>query len=127
VTGARQIPSWIVTAKGAKTDAFNAAGVETITVDAQENIGFSGLAATALGERGLSRVLVEGGGTLAATLVSAGLIDEIYWFCAGKMLGNDGLPAVGMLKIAQLAQTPGFKRRATLDFGGDTLDILDRI
>ena len=36
-----------------------------------------------LGERGLTRVLVEGGGKLAAALLRAGLVDRLYWFRAG--------------------------------------------
>src|SRR5581483_10336670 len=36
----------------------------------------------ALGARGLTRLLVEGGGTLAAALLAAGLVDRLVWLRA---------------------------------------------
>lgn len=39
-----------------------------------------------LAEKGVRRLLVEGGGVLAGALINANLVDQIYWFIAPKML-----------------------------------------
>src|SRR5262249_8522230 len=41
----------------------------------------------ALGGRGVTRLLVEGGGTLAAGFLQAGLVDRVYWFRAASIIG----------------------------------------
>ena len=50
-----------------------------------------------LGERGLTRLLVEGGGQLAASLLRAGLVDRLVWLHAPLLLGGDGVPSVDAL------------------------------
>ena len=57
-----------------------------------------------LGKRGLSEVLVEGGGGIAAGLLRQDLVDEVHWFVAPRMLGSDALPALGSLDIRQLSR-----------------------
>jgi diaminohydroxyphosphoribosylaminopyrimidine deaminase / 5-amino-6-(5-phosphoribosylamino)uracil reductase len=42
----------------------------------------------ALGAQGLTRVLCEGGGQLAAGLLRAGLVDRIVVFSAGALIGS---------------------------------------
>jgi diaminohydroxyphosphoribosylaminopyrimidine deaminase/5-amino-6-(5-phosphoribosylamino)uracil reductase len=56
-----------------------------------------------LGRSGLTEVLVEGGGRLAAALLREGLVDEVHWFAAPKLLGGDGRPALGPLDLGSLA------------------------
>jgi diaminohydroxyphosphoribosylaminopyrimidine deaminase/5-amino-6-(5-phosphoribosylamino)uracil reductase len=63
-------------------------------------------AMAALAREGLTEILVEGGGRLAAALLRARLVDELHWFTAPRLLGADGRPAVGALGIASLARTP---------------------
>ena len=43
-------------------------------------------------EYNVMHVLCEGGGTLAASLVEEGLVDEFAFFIAPKLMGSDGLP-----------------------------------
>ncbi len=50
-------------------------------------------------EQGIHEVLVECGGTLAAGLLRAGLVDEIAAFVAPKLIGGDGRPPVGLLGV----------------------------
>ena len=57
-----------------------------------------------LGKRGLSEVLVEGGGGIAAGLLRQDLVDEVHWFVAPRMLGSDALPALGRLDISKLSR-----------------------
>ena len=55
-------------------------------------------ALAALAEDDVQHVLLEGGPTLAAAFVRAGLVDRIIWYFAPKILGS-GVQAVGDLGI----------------------------
>lgn len=41
-----------------------------------------------LGHQGYLHLLVEGGGEAAASFLEAGLVDEVYWFTAPKIIGG---------------------------------------
>lgn len=56
-----------------------------------------------LGRRGIVSLLVEGGGTLAASLLKAGLIDKVIQFIAPSYMGGDGLPSVAGLGVRDAA------------------------
>lgn len=53
-----------------------------------------------LGRMGIKRLMVEGGGTLIAGFISAGLVDEIYTFIGNIIIGGKDAPT--------LADGPGF-------------------
>ncbi len=57
----------------------------------------------ALARAGLTQLLVEGGGGLAAALLREDLVDEVHWFLAPKLLGGDARAALGPLATASLA------------------------
>jgi len=82
-----------------------------------------GVALGLLGERGLTRLLVEGGGRLAAALLSAGLVDRLVWLHAPLLLGGDGIPAVAELGLAALGDAPAFERLTSETVGADVLTI----
>ncbi len=46
-----------------------------------------------LGERQVQSVLAEGGGTVAAALLEAGLVDRVYFFVAPKLIGGKAAPS----------------------------------
>jgi diaminohydroxyphosphoribosylaminopyrimidine deaminase / 5-amino-6-(5-phosphoribosylamino)uracil reductase len=73
----------------------------------------------ALGARGLTRVFCEGGGRLAAGLVAAGLVDEIVIYAAGIVLGADGHPAMGPLRLQRLAEAPRYRLADVRRVGDD--------
>ena len=72
-----------------------------------------------LGRRGLTRVLCEGGGRLAAGLLDAGLVDEMVGYTAGVVLGGDGRAAVAGLGFGGLAEAPRFRLADSRVLGGD--------
>ena len=75
----------------------------------------------ALGQAGLTRVFCEGGGMLAASLLSAGLVDELVGMTAGLALGAEGRPAIGPLGLDQLRKAPHFILQDTRALGPDIL------
>jgi diaminohydroxyphosphoribosylaminopyrimidine deaminase/5-amino-6-(5-phosphoribosylamino)uracil reductase len=56
-----------------------------------------------LAREGLTTVLVEGGGRLAAALLRADLVDEVHWMLAPKLIGGEGRRALGPLGLERLA------------------------
>lgn len=60
-------------------------------------------ALSALAREGLTELLVEGGGELAAALLRAELVDEVHWFAAPSLLGGEGRPALGCLETRALS------------------------
>jgi len=130
VATARQTPTWIVTREDADTtrrEAFEACGVEVIGVGADE-AGFPDLAPALeqLGERGITRILVEGGGKLAASLIRADLVDRMIWFRAPSVIGGDGLPAIAGFGIDTVAEAPRWQRVRADILGDDLLETFVR-
>lgn len=76
-----------------------------------------------LGDLGFGRVLVEGGGSVAAGLIKGGLVDEIDWFRAPLVLGGDGLPGVAQLGLERVDQAPRMIRISVETIGHDILEI----
>lgn len=75
-----------------------------------------------LAARGITRLLIEGGGQVAAAALSAGLVDRIAWFRAGCIIGGDGIPAIAPLGLVEMGQAPRFERVAMQNFGKDVLE-----
>ncbi len=129
-TTARRVPVWLYAgadADAAKRRALEAAGVVVIDAetgaDGRPDLGW---VAKDLGRRGLTRVLVESGGRLAAALVKRDLIDRIAWFRAPKLIGGDGLGAVDAFGISGLAEAPAFALESIADAGVDVLETYHR-
>jgi len=57
-----------------------------------------------LAREGLTTLLVEGGGGLAAALLRAGRVDEVHWFVAPSLIGGEGRPALAGLGLRRLAE-----------------------
>lgn len=74
-----------------------------------------------LGREGLGSLLVEGGGTLAAAFVGEGLVDELLWFVAPRLLGADAVPALGALGASRLADAPALAIERVRRLGADWL------
>jgi diaminohydroxyphosphoribosylaminopyrimidine deaminase/5-amino-6-(5-phosphoribosylamino)uracil reductase len=66
-----------------------------------------------------TNVMIEGGGQVAASFLSAGLVDQIEWFRAPIILGDEGRPAIGAFVLKDLAAAPRFRRLAVETVGDD--------
>jgi diaminohydroxyphosphoribosylaminopyrimidine deaminase/5-amino-6-(5-phosphoribosylamino)uracil reductase len=74
-----------------------------------------------LGAAGLTRVLCEGGGTFAAALLGAGLVDELAVFTAGLAIGAEGRPGLAGLSLDRLADARRFRLASVDEVGPDIL------
>jgi diaminohydroxyphosphoribosylaminopyrimidine deaminase/5-amino-6-(5-phosphoribosylamino)uracil reductase len=131
VATANDVPTWVITLEhneSSRRHAFEDAGVDLIEVAP----GLDGsidldLAMGALGDSGVTRVLVEGGAHLAAALLRADLVDRLVWFRAPRMIGGDGLAAAVAFGVDHLTQTPRFQRVDLKPVGDDVMETYIRI
>ena len=72
-----------------------------------------------LAKEGLTTVLVEGGGELAAALLRADLVDEVHWMLAPKLIGSDGRPGVGALDLSRMTDVVDLEVLRTRRLGPD--------
>lgn len=72
-------------------------------------------------------LLVEGGGQVAASFLSSGLVDRIEWFRAPIILGDEGRPAVGDFVLDRLKDAPRFKRVEVISLGDDLWERYERV
>ncbi len=127
VATAREVPTWIVTVADSAKD-LAAAGVQIITV-APDETGHpdAGAALQALGELGITRLLIEGGAHISAAFLGARLVDRLTCFRAPLMIGGDGAPAVESFALDRLGQAPAFVRHALSELDGDVLEQFDAL
>ncbi len=111
-----------LTANPVGAKAIKDAGVEIVEVAASTDGIDAGLAMKALGDLGLTRLLVEGGGRLAASLLRQGLVDRIAWYRAPMAIGADGVPGVGVLALQSLVEARAFVRTGLQPLGPDLLE-----
>ncbi len=109
VQGAASVaPTWVVTRAGAdaaKAAALEAFGVRILRVDGDVRGQPPVQAAlNALAGQGITRLLVEGGPTVATAFLKSGLVDQVEWFRAPMLIGGDGLSAVAGLDTDLLSQ-----------------------
>lgn len=83
-------------------------------------------ALTTMSAHGIERVLCEGGGQIAASLIVAEVVDRIEWFRAPIVLGAEGRPAVAAIALTSLAAAPKFKRVALRELGPDIWESYER-
>ena len=129
VASAAETPTWIVTRHGSdcrRRAVLEQAGVVVIEVGSAEPGIDLHDAMTALAARGITGVLVEGGGRIAAGLLRVNLVDRIVWFHAPGVLGADGLAAVQPFGVGNLASMPRFHRDRTLAVGDDVVSEFRR-
>ena len=72
---------------------------------------------------GYMRVMVEGGSKLSASLLNENLIDEIAWFRASKIMGNNGINAISNLDINSIKSLKQFKLISVKSIDNDQLSI----
>lgn len=109
-----------------RRSALEAAGAEIVPVTLRSGEIDWTEALAQLRSRNLERVLVEGGGTLAASLIRARVVHRLEWFRAPVVLGAEGRPAVGGLDVAVLADAPAWRRVALRELGHDLWESYER-
>lgn len=128
VREAARLPTVVVT--GQKPNKrLTDAGVTVLQVAAVDGRPGAKAALEALrAEIGMEmNILIEGGGQVAASFLAAGLVDQIEWFRAPIILGDEGRPAVGAFTLNELAAAPRFRRVAVEPVGDDLWERYEKV
>ena len=127
---ATEVPLWLVcdesSAKTPEGQFWKSAGAELIAAPSKGGQIAPNAMLEALAVRGMTRVLCEGGGMLAASLLAEGCVDQLVVFVAGKVIGAEGQPSIGPLGLAALGDAPGFKLVDTRPVGEDVMQTWSR-
>jgi len=127
VSTVRETPTWVFCSTKASPvaeDILQQKGCKVFRVE--ENNGKLDLAAVlkTLAGEGITRLMVEGGPTVAASFLSADLVDEAVLLRGEKTIGDDGIdPLQGM---ALTALTDALALRGSEKVGADTLETYER-
>ncbi|MGN0181820.1 MAG: bifunctional diaminohydroxyphosphoribosylaminopyrimidine deaminase/5-amino-6-(5-phosphoribosylamino)uracil reductase RibD [Candidatus Ornithomonoglobus sp.] len=119
---AREIPIIIATISRdeERIKALTAAGARVIITDG-ERVDLTQLMAE-LGKLNIDSVLAEGGAELHASLLEAGLVDELNIYIAPKIIGGrDAKPVVGGRGVELVRDAYMFGRPEVKAFGNDIL------
>lgn len=118
VLTADEIPPIIAITEAAprgRVDALEKAGAETWVLPSEGGAVDLRALMQRLGERQVQSVLVEGGGTIAAALLEADLVDRVYFFLAPKLVGGKAAPSpvdgAGVDKLAAAWRVTGMRAR----------------
>ena len=128
VQSAHETPVWAVAGMKAPQDSetvLRARGVEVLRSPASSGLLDLKDALALLATKGITRLMVEGGPTLAAALIAADLVDEAYLFHSEAVVGADGLDALDGPAAAGLAKR--LRRVISEPVGPDRLDRYERV
>lgn len=131
VADAAENATYLVTVAGGdrlRRKAFTDAGVAIIEVpqDFDGRVDLSAALAE-LAELGVTRLLVEGGAELAASMMRADLIDRIAWFRAPSIIGGDGLATIGALGVDQVDMARRWHLADATQWADDVLETYERM
>jgi diaminohydroxyphosphoribosylaminopyrimidine deaminase/5-amino-6-(5-phosphoribosylamino)uracil reductase len=123
---AAETPVWLLCAGEAdpvRIDALEARGVRVLQVPRSPAGLDVACTLDALWREGVRRVLVEGGGRVAASLLSADRVERLHLFQAPVLLGPGGVEAFPLDRPPPPA---GWRLRRTKRWGNDVMVIWDR-
>jgi diaminohydroxyphosphoribosylaminopyrimidine deaminase/5-amino-6-(5-phosphoribosylamino)uracil reductase len=104
-----------------RVEGLVAAGAEAVAV----TIGPGGLNLNEiladLANRGITRVLSEGGAEIASSFVSADLLDEVILFRAAVVVGPDGVRALGGMALSAIERSPRYRQIEDGKVGEDVM------
>jgi len=125
---AKEVPVWIFTKKHDEYDSklLKDKGVRIFSVPYEKGLNLDECLSDLSGN-GIESLLVEGGGTIAASFLKAGYVDTIHWFRAPVILGGDGRNCIGDMSFMSLDNTPRYQRQSLEIIETDTYEILERM
>ena len=125
---ARQTPVWVVAGHAAPESLerdLRREGAEILRLGGAATLDL-GETLAALAQRGITRLMVEGGPRVAAAFVRADLIDDAILFCGNRAIGEDGIDALDGLPLAALTQSRAFEALSAGTIGCDRVETFSR-
>ncbi|MGL9681991.1 MAG: bifunctional diaminohydroxyphosphoribosylaminopyrimidine deaminase/5-amino-6-(5-phosphoribosylamino)uracil reductase RibD [Wolbachia sp.] len=123
---AGKVTTWVITNKEVEGKIKN---VEYLVVNSNSvgKVCLKDTASKLVSEVGITRLLVEGGGTLITELLKRNLIDRLIICRGGKILGNDAISFVGDLGIQSISNCYRFKKAEVIEFDEDIVEVWDSL
>lgn len=123
---AREAPVLVFTKKdpdSAKARGLEASGIEVIPAKIPGGLDLR-FVLEELGRRGVRGVLVEGGGDTAGRFLEQGLVDKTTLFYAPKIIGSEGVPMIGKLRLSRIVDALRFRVSDVEQLGDDVVMTL---
>lgn len=119
-------PVWLLHGPDApqqNRDAWAGQGAVLLEIPTENGTVNPRAALQTLAAQGLTRIFCEGGGTLAAALIRANLVDDIALFTAGALIGGDGQASLAALNLTALKHAPRLTLRQAKAIGPDAYSL----
>ncbi len=125
---AKTTPVWIFTnvTTGDNAEALEMQGVKLLKTPVNDGLDLN-FALDFLYDYSVTSLLVEGGGTLAASFLRLDAVDVIEWFRAPIILGGDSRGSIGDLGLEDMNLAKRFNRIEIRDLGDDIHEKYERI
>ena len=123
----RETPTWVFTSRKASAIAeeiLQQRGCKVFRVADQKGKLDLDEVLKVLSEQGITRLMVEGGPTVAAAFVGADLVDEAVLLRTEKTIGVDGIDALEGMPLTAL--TDSLRLRGAERLAADTIEIYER-
>jgi diaminohydroxyphosphoribosylaminopyrimidine deaminase/5-amino-6-(5-phosphoribosylamino)uracil reductase len=128
VATARDTPTWVFASNKASplaAEILEQKGCKVFRADdVKGRLDLADVLKTLAGE-GITRLMVEGGPTVAAAFAAADLVDELVLLHGGKTIGETGIDPLQGIKLEAL--TGKMHLRGTEKLGGDTVETYERM
>lgn len=127
VREAARVPVWVICSNEASTEnlqALSDAGVKPIRVPLEDGAIAPHVALKALGTRGVTRLLLEGGRRIASAFLRADAVDEICLIKGALTIGEGAITAFDDRTVDDVLADPAFERVETGVMGPDLLTRL---
>ena len=100
-------------------------GVEVLEIPKNNNNNYLDLnyGLKNLSKKGYNSLLVEGGSEIYSSLIKEELVDKIYYYRSGKIIGGDGLSSISSYNLKNLKNAKIFKIFSSDIIDGDILEI----
>ena len=130
ISSIKQAPLWVFCSEEASKEAETSlvdAGVQVQRITPNQVGGLDlEVLLSALAERGITRLLIEGGPGVAGSFWLSKLVDEIYIYQGPEPTGASGLKVLSAVGIDAIGTSPTFTLDETCSLGSDTLSIYRR-
>lgn len=126
---AGDVPVWVYCGLDAPADrerALNEQGVQVQRVRSEgQNLALPDILQS-LANKGITRLIVEGGPTIAASFIYADLVDEAVLLRGPIAIGMDGIDALKGLSLDALTSSAHLRLTGAETIGADTLSHFER-
>jgi len=130
LTTAGNPPTWVFVASNSDDDRrsiYESAGAEVFDTSAEKEGQRDPRAVlNVLAEKGVTRLMIEGGGATIGAFLKCDLVDRFVWFRAPKVFGEDAVPAISGVDIRRLDEVCNLVKVSEWPAGEDTVITYSR-